>query len=178
MQSKKNKKTCQFFVVSGNGQALLGMPDTDALNIIKTNIDSVDAEVMKNKEFHANTKTIQGSNTKQEKDGGGRCCTNTDSSSKSANNSTKSMVKTNPDKAKNYFLAGPKCDSDTKKSAETTQQIHKEFDDVFNGNGCFEGTFSLQIRIDSKPYQVPPWCICMHCRSHYRKNWKDYNNKT
>ena len=30
------------------------------------------------------------------------------------------------------------------------------FDNVFNGIGCFEGTFSLQLKPDSKPYQVPP----------------------
>ena len=126
------------------------MPDTDALNIININIDSIDVDVAK-KECHANTKTVQGSNVEQEIDRGGRCCTNTDSISKSANNSTKSVVKTNPDKSTIYFLAGPNCDSNKRKSAETTQQIHKKFDDVFNCIGCFEGTFSLQIKIDSKP---------------------------
>ena len=29
----------------------------------------------------------------------------------------------------------------------------------FNGKGCFNGTFSLQVKPDSKPYQVPPRCI-------------------
>ena len=29
------------------------------------------------------------------------------------------------------------------------------FGDVFNGIGHFEGTFSLQLKPDSKPYQVP-----------------------
>ena len=33
------------------------------------------------------------------------------------------------------------------------------FDNVFNGIGCFEGTFLLQIKPDSKPYQVPPRCV-------------------
>ena len=28
-----------------------------------------------------------------------------------------------------------------------------------NGIGCFEGTFSLQLKSDSKLYQVPPGCI-------------------
>ena len=41
---KNNKKKCEFFVVVGNGQALLGMPDTAALNIINVNIDSIEAE--------------------------------------------------------------------------------------------------------------------------------------
>ena len=37
-----------------------------------------------------------------------------------------------------------------------TQIIHNTYGDVFNGIGCFEGTFSLQLKPDSKPYQVPP----------------------
>ena len=47
VEHKNNKKTCQFFVVPSNGQALLGMPDTDMLYIININIDSVDAESQK-----------------------------------------------------------------------------------------------------------------------------------
>ena len=38
---KNLKKRCIFFVVPGNGQALLGMPDTAVLNIINLNIDSI-----------------------------------------------------------------------------------------------------------------------------------------
>ena len=56
VEHMNNKKTCQFFVVPGSGQALLSMPDTDVLNIININIDSIDAEVMKRKECHANIK--------------------------------------------------------------------------------------------------------------------------
>ena len=37
-----------------------------------------------------------------------------------------------------------------------TQKIHKTCDNVFNGIECFEDTFSLQLKPDSKPYQVPP----------------------
>ena len=33
-----------------------------------------------------------------------------------------------------------------------TQKIHDTFDNVFNGIRCFEGTFSLQLKPDSKPY--------------------------
>ena len=39
------------------------------------------------------------------------------------------------------------------------QLIYKDFDNVFNGIGCFEGTFSLQLRPDSKPYHAPPRCV-------------------
>ena len=40
-----------------------------------------------------------------------------------------------------------------------TQKIHETFGKVSNGIGCFEGLFSLQLKLDSKPYQVPPRCI-------------------
>ena len=35
---------CKFFVVLGNGQALLGMHDIDALNIINININTINIE--------------------------------------------------------------------------------------------------------------------------------------
>ena len=66
------------------------------------------------------------------------------------------MVNTKSNETTEYFLSGPNHESDKKKSAESTQQIHKDFDDVFNGIGCSEGTFSLQLKPDSKPYQAPP----------------------
>ena len=41
---KDNKKKCEFLVGTRNGQELVGMPDTPALNIINVNIDSIEAE--------------------------------------------------------------------------------------------------------------------------------------
>ena len=35
----------------------------------------------------------------------------------------------------------------------------KGVQDEFNGIGCFNGTFSLQVKPDRKPYQVSPRCI-------------------
>ena len=55
---KKITKRCTFFVVPGNGQALLGMPDTAALNLINLNIDSIQtlaAECKANKEQETHT---------------------------------------------------------------------------------------------------------------------------
>ena len=36
-----------------------------------------------------------------------------------------------------------------------TQQLQRDFKDVCNGIGCFDGTFSLEVRPNSKPYQAP-----------------------
>ena len=57
---KNFKKKCVFFVVPGNGQALLGMPEMAALNTINLNIDSIQKEIRECKtnrgqEMHADT---------------------------------------------------------------------------------------------------------------------------
>ena len=53
------------------------------------------------------------------------------------------MVKSRLSETLEYFLSGLNYDSDQKRSAETTWQLNKDFEDVFNGIGCFDGTFSL-----------------------------------
>ena len=83
IKHKNNRKKCQFFVVPGSGQALLGMPDTDALQIININIDSIDADNVGDNEQYINTSTTQESNTQHETDRTAECCANTDSFSKS-----------------------------------------------------------------------------------------------
>ena len=45
------------------------------------------------------------------------------------------------------------------KSNTMTQRIHERFVDIFNSIGYFKGTFSLQLKPDRKPYEVPPRCI-------------------
>ena len=35
-------------------------------------------------------------------------------------------------------------------------EVHNTFGNVLNGIGCFEGTFSLQLKPDSKPYRALP----------------------
>ena len=72
------------------------------------------------------------------------------------------MVKAKANKPTEYFLAGPTYDSDKRKSFKSTQHIHKDFDEVFNGIGCFEGTFSLQLKLDSKVPGTAEMCgICI-----------------
>ena len=50
-----------------------------------------------------------------------------------------------------------------------TSQIQKEFEDVFMGIRCFEGTFSLQVKPDSKPYQVPPSCVAYALQKQFKE---------
>ena len=43
----------------------------------------------------------------------------------------------------NYFYSSNNVDADKRSSITMMQIIHRRFDNVFNGIGCFEGTFSL-----------------------------------
>ena len=60
--------------------------------------------------------------------------------------------------------------ADKRKSAELTQNIHKVFDNVFNGIGCFEGTFSLQFEPDSRQAPLSTTKMCRLCAT---KPFKD-----
>ena len=64
---KIKKKQCVFFVVPGNCQVLLGMPDTAVLNISNLHIDSIQVEITK-------CKTNRGQETHDIPEG----CTNRD----------------------------------------------------------------------------------------------------
>ena len=54
----------------------------------------------------------------------------------------------------NYFLPGPNQDNDKRVSTEITKQLQRDFEDPFGGIACFDGTLSLQVKPDRKPYQV------------------------
>ena len=69
------------------------------------------------------------------------------------------MVIDNEPNKINYSHPGPSKDSNKRVRAEITQQLQRHFKDVFTGIGCFDGTYSLQVKLDSKPYQVPPRCV-------------------
>ena len=133
-----------FFVVLGNGQALLGMPDTAALNTINLNIDSVQVEI-------AECKT----NIKQEMHNASKGCTNTDTDVITKQDTNGQNGQNNTSKSINYFFSSADIDADKTKSSAMMQKIYNTLGDVFNGIGCFEGTFSLQLKPNSKPYQVP-----------------------
>ena len=144
------------FVVPGNSQALLGMPDTVALKIIKRNIDSFQAvEEVCNTDIGDTGE----SNTTQEAPVAEKSCTNMKADSKDDNNINGHNANTNVNSLTNYFFSSPNVEVDKRKNIELMQRIHKVFGNVFNGIWCFEGTFSLQLTPDSKPYQAPPRCV-------------------
>ena len=74
---------CKFLVVPRNGQALLGMPDSDALNIINVNIHLIGTEQDGGGDnCYTNKTTAQREDMKQETNRDGKCCTNIGSISK------------------------------------------------------------------------------------------------
>ena len=46
----------------------------------------------------------------------------------------------------NYFYSSNNTDANKSKSNAMTQRIHEKFGNMFNGIGCFKGTFSLQLK--------------------------------
>ena len=134
-----------IFVVPGNGHVLLRMPDTAVLNIINLNIDSTHAEI-------AECKTSRGQETHAVMEG----CTNMDAGVITTQDTNSQNIQNNSNKSINYFLSSNNIDVDNRKGSAMMQKIHKTFGNVFNGIGCFKGTFSSQLKPKSKPYQVPP----------------------
>ena len=96
------------------------------------------------------------SNTTQEVPVVEKSCTNMKADSKVNNNINSNNTKTNVNNLTNYFFSSLNVEADKRKSKKLMQRIHKVFGIVFNGIGCFKGTFSLQLKPDSKPYQAPP----------------------
>ena len=56
----------------------------------------------------------------------------------------------------NYFFPGPNQEKYQTVSAEMTKHLQRDFKDVCKGIECLDGTFSLQVKTDSKPYQASP----------------------
>ena len=150
-----------FFVVPGNGQVLWGMPDIKTLDILIMNCNTIDIQKAdKANKWSTNTNNWQGSrhrqhfkNMMQEAYRPEKCYTNTVSNSKS-DNKDKPTIIDNKNSKINYFLLGHNQDNDKRVSTETTQQLQNDFTDVSTGIGCVDGTFSLQVYPDSKPYQA------------------------
>ena len=128
------------------------------LNLINLNIDSlqtVTAKCKTNKEQEAHT-SIEGS-TNKNTTGDESCKNNTSVANKQDTNGHSHPW----DKhiSINYFHSLNNIDADRRSSITMMQSIHSRFGNVFNGIGCFEGAFSLQLKPDSKPYQALPWHV-------------------
>ena len=113
IQHGNAQKMCKFFVDPGNGQALLGMPDINMLNIINLNFNTIDTHRTEIAGYcSTNTVICQSvrhvqhyTNIMQEADRAMKCYANTDSISK-FDNKDKPMVTDKEPNTINYFLPG------------------------------------------------------------------------
>ena len=134
-----------IFVVPGNGQVLLRMPDMTAFNIINLKIDSIQVKI-------AECKTNRGQETHTVVEG----YTNMDAGVITKQDANDQNDQNKSNKSINYFYSPNNIEADKRKSSAMMQKIHETFGNILNGIGCFKGTFSLQLNPNSKPYQVPP----------------------
>ena len=129
------------------------MPDTAALKLININIDSIQADVA---ECKTNTGDMRKANIEQDMHIVEKGCANMDMDFKTKQGTNGQKSHNNANKITNYFFLSSDVDADNRKSSELMWEIHNTYGDVLNGIGCFEGTFSLQLKLDRKLYQVPP----------------------
>ena len=115
---------------------------------------------------------MQHKHANQEVHGVEKSCTNMEVDLKVDNNVNSHYNSNNVNTQTNYFLSSPNVEADKRKSIKVTQKVHNVFDNVFNSIGCFEGTFSLQLKPDSKPYQATP----RHVAYALQKPFKDELN--
>ena len=146
---KNVKKRCIFFVVPGNGQALLGMPGMTALNIINLNIDSIqlvttECKTNRGQETHTSTENCTNKNAT-----GHKGCKNNNTGIINKQDTKGWSDPSNPNMSINYFYSSNNVDADKRSSNAMTQSIQMRFGNMFNGIGCLEGTFSLQLKPDS-----------------------------
>ena len=107
-------------------------------------------------ECKTNTGDTRESNIEQEMHTVEKGCTNTDADSEIQQGTNGQSGQDNANKIPDYFFSSPNAEADKRKSIELMWEIHNTFGGVFNGIGCFKGTFSLLLKPDSKPYQAPP----------------------
>ena len=153
---KNIKKRCIFFVVPGNGQVLLGMPDMAVLNLINLNIDSIhtitaDCKTNKEQETCTSIEGCTNKNTTRDED-----CKNNNTSVDNKQDTNGCNSPCNKHISIYYVHSLNNIDADQRSSSAMVQDIHTRFGNIFNGIGCFEVTFSLQLKPDSKPYQALP----------------------
>ena len=70
-------------------------------------------------------------------------CTNRDTVGVSKQEANRQNGQNQSNKLIKYFYSLENTEADRRKSNAMTQKIHNTFSNVFNGIGCFKGTFSL-----------------------------------
>ena len=110
---KNIKKRCVFFIVPGNGQVLLGMPDTAALKLINISIDSIQAKIV---ECKTNSGDATESNIMWEMHVVEKGYANMDADSIIKHSVHGQNYNDNVNTLTNYFLSSPDVEAEKRKS--------------------------------------------------------------
>ena len=78
----------------------------------------------------------------------------------------------NPNMSINYFYSLNNVGAEKRSSSAMIQSIHTSIGNVFNGIGCFKGTFSLQLKADSKICQALPRCVAYVLQKPFKEELK------
>ena len=139
LRRKDKDVKSRFFIVSGDGQELLVMPDTEVLNILKI---TCEVNGNPNESRHLNSQTTEASNCPS-------CKTNKATQIKIDNLDVNYANADMPD----YFRSSINEATDNRASQVLTNKIYNELSIVFfilfSGIGCFESTFNLQVKYSS-----------------------------
>ena len=146
------QKACEFFVMTGKGQALLGMPDLETLYVLTVNCNTLGMHTQR-EEIHNKVETKQHNKIENKQ----QCINNmqemgelvkyniyTDSIPNSNSRDNPMVIDDNNSKI-NYFLPGP----NKKLIRKFMQKSCNSYID-FMGIECFNCTFSLQTKPNSK----------------------------
>ena len=122
---------CSFFVVPGAGPALLGMPGTELLNILRITCDQIGDPYESRKSV---TQRIDTSDSPSGKTNG-------------AMQINIDRADACNDKIMFQLMSGLAQRVADKRASEVLRNKMQDFSDVFHsGIGCFEGTLTLQVK--------------------------------
>ena len=71
----------------------------------------------------------------------------------------------------------PQQNNDKRVSAEIAQQLQRDLKDVFTKICCFPETFSLQVKPDSNPYQLPLICVSYALQKPFKEELEQFQEQ-
>ena len=172
----KHSDKCRFFLVLGNGPVLLRMSNIELVFIIRVKCEAIDNKT-NDRKFDAQTRHAADSQN---------CSTNRDPLTKpdaynmrgdKTNTPNYLNSSTKQNQMSDYFHSSDNKEADKIVSETITHRIPNEFNNSFSGIGCFEGTFALQVKEGSHPYQAPQRRVAYTLQKPLKeKSWNGYRS--
>ena len=131
LRHEDRNATCRFFVVPEDGQPLLGMPDIELLNILKRTFEVKD-DTHESRKFNSQ---------KREASNNLSCRAN-----RTLQNKTDKVDANDINANMPYFVRSSINRAADKRASEVMKTKYIINSLIFSGLGCFEGSFSLQVK--------------------------------